>query len=640
MPENHMWIVALVLSTSIAFYILYQFFKNKDKRKLMFSIAIFLSNLFFIGVILGNIVPNADVENTLWINITLFSSIPLMLAVFIAVNEDFFNIKNFDIVFYSFLVFTVIIVALFFLPYTTQLPSILIHQIIGFEVLIVSFYLYYKTRNIINLYFFFFVVCSITAGFSFDIDALLASFSFVMGYIFLALAFVEPHIKTDKKSSLSSYFSVEQKLKTFEEKYKQLFNSIPDAITLLADDGTILDLNHSMANNFGRSREEMIGKNMQDFLPEDVSSSRFEIGLKAFRTWEVQENEDKRGDFYFHNMYIPVKTEDNKKNLMVIARNITNEKKMEIEKEKKLQELKDTELATLNIMEDMQETVENLENARKEIIEKNEELRMTNTELNVAREQLTDLNENLEQKVKERTKEVRKLIKQKDDFINQLGHDLKTPLTPLNTLLPIVRDSIDDEKSKELLDVSIQNVKYMKNLVIKTLKLARLNSPETDLEKEEINLLDETRKVLNNRIFDFEKNQIKIINNIDEDIFMNVDPVRLKELLDNLISNAVKYNKKGGEIKIDAISDIDEVKIRIQDTGQGMTTEQAEKIFDEFYKADESRHDFESSGLGLSICKRIVEKHGGRIWAESPGPGKGTTFYLSFKNEIKEKTIK
>jgi signal transduction histidine kinase len=65
-----------------------------------------------------------------------------------------------------------------------------------------------------------------------------------------------------------------------------------------------------------------------------------------------------------------------------------------------------------------------------------------------------------------------------------------------------------------------------------------------------------------------------------------------------------------------------------------MTKEQLERLFDEFYKADESRHDFDSSGLGMSIAKRIVEKHGGRIWVESDGIGKGSTFYFTLPKNI------
>ncbi|GAH44071.1 unnamed protein product, partial [marine sediment metagenome] len=82
-------------------------------------------------------------------------------------------------------------------------------------------------------------------------------------------------------------------------------------------------------------------------------------------------------------------------------------------------------------------------------------------------------------------------------------------------------------------------------------------------------------------------------------------------------------------------------------SGIGITREQIDRVFDEFYKADESRHDFDSSGLGLSICKRIVEKHGGRIWAESSGKGKGSTFYFTIpigskinKKDVSEKVKK
>jgi signal transduction histidine kinase len=90
-------------------------------------------------------------------------------------------------------------------------------------------------------------------------------------------------------------------------------------------------------------------------------------------------------------------------------------------------------------------------------------------------------------------------------------------------------------------------------------------------------------------------------------------------------------------ITIDAKEDKDFVTVSIKDTGIGITEEQLSHIFDEFYKADEARHDFDSSGLGLPICKRIVEKHGGKIWVESPGEGGGTTFYFTIPTGSKTK---
>lgn len=85
----------------------------------------------------------------------------------------------------------------------------------------------------------------------------------------------------------------------------------------------------------------------------------------------------------------------------------------------------------------------------------------------------------------------------------------------------------------------------------------------------------------------------------------------------------------GGMITIAAERKNDDITISVTDTGIGLTEEQLAHIFEEFYKADPSRHEVGSSGLGLTICKRIIEWHGGRIWATSPGLGKGSTFYFT-----------
>jgi signal transduction histidine kinase len=91
---------------------------------------------------------------------------------------------------------------------------------------------------------------------------------------------------------------------------------------------------------------------------------------------------------------------------------------------------------------------------------------------------------------------------------------------------------------------------------------------------------------------------------------------------------------------INAKQDDTSVVVSIKDTGIGMSDQQLKKIFNEFYKADSSRHDFDSSGLGLSICKRIVEKHNGKIWAESEGLGKGSTFYFTVpKSKLKNENV-
>ncbi len=265
----------------------------------------------------------------------------------------------------------------------------------------------------------------------------------------------------------------------------------------------------------------------------------------------------------------------------------------------------------------------------KELEEKTNRLQQINQDLLVAREELNVLNKNLEERVIERTKEVEKLLKQKDEFITQLGHDLKNPLGPLINLLPLLEEQEADAAKKEMLTVLHRNADYMRNLVVKTLELAVLNSPNTKFSIERMNLYTEVSQIIEHKKILFDVKQVKISNNIDHALFVKADRLRLEELLTNIFENSVKYCKEECKIIIDAEQTNDLAKISIADKGIGMTKEEIERIFDEFYKADSARHDIQSTGLGMSICKRIVEKHGGSIWVESKGPGKGTTVFFT-----------
>jgi len=259
--------------------------------------------------------------------------------------------------------------------------------------------------------------------------------------------------------------------------------------------------------------------------------------------------------------------------------------------------------------------------------------RMALNELKDAHELLFTINRGLERKIQDRTSEIEKLVKQKDEFINQLSHDLKTPLTPIMILMPIVNEQLKDVKSRDLMEIINRNVYFIKDLVDKTVDLARLNSTKIEIVVEDTNLLSEVNNIIENSQVLLDENGISIENKIGKKIFVKADRLRLGELLNNLITNSIKYTPdSGGEITIDAKEEGDFVTISVNDTGIGIKQERLSHVFDEFYKVDISRHDLDSSGLGLAICKRIVEKHGGKIWVESPGRGKGTAFYFTLKS--------
>jgi PAS domain S-box-containing protein len=247
-------------------------------------------------------------------------------------------------------------------------------------------------------------------------------------------------------------------------------------------------------------------------------------------------------------------------------------------------------------------------------------------------EELLELNKHLEEKVEERTKKIHLLLDQKNDFINQLGHDLKTPLTPLMALLPIIKQEVERPDKKELVDVLIRNTTYMRDLITKTIELAKLNSDMVPFTFDAVHLFDEVEFIRDNNLPLVKEKQISFLNQVPKDLYVQADKLRLREILLNLFTNAMKYTKEaGGIIEISAHTDDEMVTISVVDNGIGMTSDQLEKIFNEFYKADESRHYLGSTGLGLTISKRLVEKHGGRIWAESDGKGMGSRFFFTIK---------
>ena len=192
----------------------------------------------------------------------------------------------------------------------------------------------------------------------------------------------------------------------------------------------------------------------------------------------------------------------------------------------------------------------------------------------------------------------------------------------------------EDQSKKELLDVLQRNIDYMKNLVVKTIELAQLNTQKKGLKLEDVNIDEIIQKIIKSKKAIIEKMGINIqyISKCKKPVLGN--KLALEELITNIIENSIKYNKKDGTIKIETTKDNNYLKAMIKDSGIGMTKIQIDQIFNEFYKADESRHNFESSGLGMTIAKRIVDLHHGKIWVESEGLNKGTTVYFTLHLKI------
>ena len=608
-------------------------------------------SFFYLGV---NFPPVVRPENTIPYYLFRWGTIPILISMFwVVMDRLFYRKKDFRVPFFLFLCFYIL--SLIFIFSTIVTPTVYVQSLqIGYLVLIaLCIFLVLKTKDFTSLLFLFSICCFLLGSVSLTVymnepqhfsNSALTLCSHFLGFIFIALIFgYNSVIQRTEKDGIGIYFSLENKLKKIEEaleesqqRYQQVVENLNQGLFIVDKNTKTTYTNSFLAEMLGFTPADMRGKSIFEFMDTDsidVVKNAFdiktEIGDKEYEINLIKKDRTVMSALLFISPLFD--KNNNKTGLLAAVQDISHRKGVEQQLHEKLSQLQKSELATLNIMEDFRVTILDLERAKNEIKQKNDSLQMMNKELHVARDQLTLLNQDLEGKVKERTTEVEMLLQQKDEFINQLSHDLKTPLTPLNTLLPIIKQREHDPKLLELLEVCISNVNFMRNLVTRTLELARLNSPSTPFNIDILFLVDEVNDVLNRKQTMFKENNITINNNISRKMIVEANSVEIKELFDNIIVNAVKYALplEHLNILIDAKAEDNQVIVSIQDNGIGLSCEQLEHIFHEFYKADSSRHNLESTGLGLSICKRIVERHGGKIWAESPGLGKGSTFYFT-----------
>jgi PAS domain S-box-containing protein len=420
----------------------------------------------------------------------------------------------------------------------------------------------------------------------------------------------------NRRISIMASFVDITKQKRLEKNYKK-FKKISDAAdygTVIFDlEGNILYGNNAFAQMHEYSIDDLIGKHLSILFHEDKKE-------------------------YVEDMLVKIKEHGR----------IVGEEQWHISKNGTTFPL----LVTTTIINDEQFhqpfvagnmiDITKIKEAEQKIIQNAEEVKQMNIQLNSTKEQLAVLNQNLENKVKERTKEIKKLLKQKDNFINQLGHDLRTPLTPMFALLPLLSEKINDEKGKQYIDLIQKNSRYMLDLVDKTITYAKLNSENIEFNFVELNIHDFVDNIIKQFYKSPNENAVEINNKIDREFKVIADSIQINEVFQNLISNAIKYKKEEStvHITIDGILDNDKIIISVEDDGIGMSDDQIEKIFNEFYKADHARSDIDSHGLGLNICKRIIEQHDGSIWAESNGIDQGTKIYFSLKDGNQNRVAK
>jgi len=383
----------------------------------------------------------------------------------------------------------------------------------------------------------------------------------------------------------------EEELQQSEERYRSLVEQVTDyGIFMLDEKGRIASWNEGARRIKGYNADEIIGKYFAIFYPEeDILNGKPAYELKVARAEGKFEEEGwrlkKDGSRFWANVVITAVY--NKQGILVgfskVTRDLTERKKSERE------------------LRDSYDSYRKLAH----------ELRVTNTELSHANEEL-------------------------EQFTSIVSHDLQEPVRTIKSFLTLIDIKLDQVQSADLklyINKALNAAGRMKELIQNLLHYSQLSKDE--ITREEVNvalLFNEALKNLESSV-DASKAQITIENEVDT---IYGDRVQLVQLIQNLVSNALKFtSSETPQIKIKCTKEDGHVKFAVSDNGIGIARGDLSKVFEIFRRLNTAK-EYPGTGIGLAICKKIVDRHQGKIWPESK-PGKGTTFYFTLNEETPER---
>ena len=231
------------------------------------------------------------------------------------------------------------------------------------------------------------------------------------------------------------------------------------------------------------------------------------------------------------------------------------------------------------------------------------------------------------------TKQARRLAEEKRkvrfQFISVLAHELKSPLAAIEGYLQIIKSHANGEELPaydHIIDRSMVRLDGMRKLIIDLLDMTRIESGEKQRDLIEVDIVSAARRVIDNNQPEAQKRNITINLLSDKPIIMTADSGEIEIILNNLISNAVKYNRDNGKVDVKITAQEEKVITTVSDTGIGMTKEEADKLFNDFVRIkNEKTRTILGSGLGLSIVRKLAMLYGGEATVSSE-PEVGSTF--------------
>mgnify|MGYP001348673667 FL=1 len=247
--------------------------------------------------------------------------------------------------------------------------------------------------------------------------------------------------------------------------------------------------------------------------------------------------------------------------------------------------------------------------------------------------------EDMRLRLKESTEEKIQNEKQNRELISNITHDLKTPITAIKGYVEGIIDGVADtpERRDKYLRTIYTKANDMDRLINELTYYSSIDNNRIPYNFHRINVAEFFADCVEDVGLDLESKNIQLnySNLVEPDTRIIADPEQLKKVINNIIGNSIKYmDKEKGVIDIRLLDEVDSIRVEIEDNGKGIAQKDLQKIFERFYRTDASRNSAQGgSGIGLSIVKKIVEDHGGYVWATAI-EGEGTCMHFVLRKYI------
>lgn len=252
--------------------------------------------------------------------------------------------------------------------------------------------------------------------------------------------------------------------------------------------------------------------------------------------------------------------------------------------------------------------------------------------------------EDMRLRLKESTEEKLHQEKQNRELISNISHDLKTPITAIKGYVEGIMDGVADtpEKMDKYIKTVYNKANDMDRLINELTIYSKIDNNRIPYHFHRINVSEYFGDCVEEVGLDLESRHIRLnySNIVSPDVQIIADPEQMRRVINNIISNSVKYmDKKQGEIDIRILDEVDAIRVELEDNGKGIAPKDLPKIFERFYRTDTSRNSSQGgSGIGLSIVKKIIEDHGGYIWATSK-EGEGTCMHFVLRKYMEKDNV-